>query len=147
MIGDIPSAAGLVKENYGVEFAEIAAREMYSAIKGVFPQPIYFVAISGIYIVGLIGVSESAMNFRIFEVFWVNVKPSHQRIGIGKRLVLKALNYAFVNGSAESVLLTAKEALLPFYSSVGFIPRGIIGHDNFDDNLMEAKPPLLAVRG
>jgi ribosomal protein S18 acetylase RimI-like enzyme len=142
---DMAACFSILKRNYDETAAIWMRSEAYYAMSGMEPQPRFFVAVEQARIVGLIAIAHSFMNHRIYEVYWVNVCSNFRRKGIGSALVRHVLDYAFKAG-AESVMLTATDALIEFYFKLGFSHRGKIGHDNFDDNLMEAKP-LLGVKG
>lgn len=138
-LDDIPKAVHLVQQNYDAEDAKLAMWEMMAQLNGTKPQPVYFAAFIDGTMIGCLGISDSHMDTRVYEIFWVNVLPDYQRLGVGKKLVMLALAYA-VESKATMVLLTVKEAKMEFYRRLGFVLVLPIEQEDSTDYLMKARP-------
>lgn len=138
---DLTQVLDLIERNWDRDSANLAGKEITSALAGTKPQPVYFVAVMDTTVLGAIGISDSFMDTRIYEIFWVNVHPEWHDSGIGRRLVKQALEYADVH-QASLVILTTKPKTLPFYKKLGFLhvtPNS--AHVLVDDDfLMQAQP-------
>jgi len=138
---DISPVLSMIKQNWDEESETLAAKEIISAFAGATPQPIYFVAVLDTAIIGAIGICDSHMDTRIYEIFWVNVHPTWQDSGVGRLLVTHALEFADCEDAAL-VILTTKPKTLPFYQKLGFhilapsYPEKLLE----SDFLMQAKP-------
>lgn len=138
-VDDIPAVVEIVKQNYDVESAKLATWERMSATTGMKPQPVYFVALIADVIVGVLGIGDSFMDTRVYEIFWVNVLPEWQRTGVGKRLVKRALELA-VERKCQLILFTAKESVVEFYQGLGFFILAPVETDESKDYLLKARP-------
>lgn len=138
---DLTSVLDLIERNWDRDSANLAGKEITSALAGAKPQPVYFVAVMGTTVLGAIGISDSFMDTRIYEIFWVNVHPEWHDSGIGRKLVKQALEYADVH-QAHLVILTTKPKTLPFYKKLGFLPVNQNFSQDFvdGDTLMQAQP-------
>lgn len=138
-LDDVPQVVEIVKQNYDAESAKLAMWEMMAALNGTKPQPVYFVAVIDITIIGVIGICDSFMDTRVYEIFWVNVLPDYQKCGVGKKLVMEALLHA-VKRNAAMVVLTAKEDVMEFYQHLGFTIMSGVDTDESKDWLMKCRP-------
>ena len=119
---DIVEASKIVGLNYhkSYEFSSMLEfNEMFRA--GCF-KPDYLVCEKDSKIVAVAGYSQSACDYAIYEIFWVNVHPDHQGMGIGTAIVKKiiAVIKAFKSKDkkAEVIMLTAE--IQDFYRKFGF---------------------------
>ena len=84
---DIPQASAIVGLNYSRKYQRLCALELGGMFSNAPVRPVYFVAEENERIVGLIGMTLSWMDYNVYQIFWVNVMPSKQGQGIGRRLV------------------------------------------------------------
>lgn len=116
---EVRVTASMVGKNYSREYELLARRElgdMFSSRGG--PRPIYFVAEEQGRIVGFAGYIQSWMDYNIYQIFWVNVLPDHQRHGIGKMLVARLIQEIQKKKGAFLILLTAdaRKGLPDYYA-------------------------------
>jgi len=107
---DIELAAAIVGRNYSKEDEKNAQVEM-AAMFGNSPiRPAYLVAECSGTVLGVAGFIQSWMDYHVYNIFWVNVDPDHQRKGIGKRLVgsvIERITSETGRGTPYSILLTS----------------------------------------
>lgn len=60
-------------------------------------------------------------------IFGVNTIPDYRKRGLAGRLITQAINDAQIQGR-KGLVLTCKDALVPYYSKFGFINEGISEH-------------------
>lgn len=110
---DIKKAGEIVALNYNKEDANSCISEMRDMFRTSAIKPQYFVAeVNGI-IVGIIGFMQSAIDYAIYQIFWVNVHPDYQGKGIGQKLVGKAIIQIKKDKGAKVIILSATK--LNFY--------------------------------
>ena len=119
---DVPEASKIVGLNYhkGYEFSSMLEfNEMFRT--GCF-KPDYLVCEMDSKIVAVAGYSQSACDYAIYEIFWVNVHPDYQGKGIGTAIIKKTIDiiksFRSKDKKAEVILLTAK--IPEFYRRFGF---------------------------
>lgn len=123
---DIQEAAAIVGRNYNREYQRSATRELQDMF-GTGPiKPAYFVAVEKGRIIGFAGFCQSYMDYAVWEIFWVNVRPEAQRQGTGKRLVARVIQEIRKRKGAKMMLLTAE---IPDYyrDHFGFKHIAVIG--------------------
>jgi predicted N-acetyltransferase YhbS len=104
---DIPLAAKIVKVNYSEKYEKKAFRELEATFKNLAVIPKYIVAEEKGEMLGFAGYVQAWMDYGIYEIFWVNVKPEQQNKGIGTKLVREAIEIIKTR-KASMVLLTSK---------------------------------------
>ena len=111
---EIERAAHVIRRNYSASDARKAKLE-FEAMFGDSPvKPTYLVAELNKEAVGIVGYVQSWMDYRAYEVFWVNVLPEHQSQGIGTRLMTHVLALLRKKKPAF-ILLTARNHRYGFY--------------------------------
>lgn len=105
---DIDTCAGIVRENYEVKYEKSAKIEMREMFGKAPIRPTFVVAEEGKKIVGFAGCMQSWMDYHVYLIFWVNVKPSEQKRGIGKRMIGQILTLLKKKKGADYVILTTK---------------------------------------
>lgn len=138
-LDDIPKAVHLVQQNYNAEDAKLAMWEMMAQLNGTKPQPIYFAAFIDGTMIGCLGISDSHMDTRVYEIFWVNVLKDYQKCGVGSKLVMHALIHAKERKS-PLVILAAKTDVLEFYQQLGFSVMCHVETDESKDFIMKCRP-------
>ena len=118
--------------------AEAAGEKAFAYRISVFPER-FFVAEKDGEIIGMVNGCASdlpAIEDALFEpqghepngknqmIFGLAVLPEYQRQGIGAALLNHLIDWSRKHGM-EQVILTCKEAKLPYYSKFGFENRGI----------------------
>lgn len=88
---DIAAASKIVGQNYCRAYELSSAKEMEAMFKNYAVKPKYIVAEEKGKIIGLAGYIQSWMDYDIYNIFWVNVLPSHQSRGIGSALIKKVI--------------------------------------------------------
>lgn len=104
---DIPQAAAIVGKNYSKEYQKFATLELKDMFGKQQFKPFYFVAEKNKKIVGFAGYTQSAMDYNIYEIFWVNVSPERQKQGIGQKLVSRVISEIKNKKDAKLILLSA----------------------------------------
>ena len=129
--GEAREAAAIVGKNYSRKFESLAREEMEDMFnKGGGPRPIYFIAEEHGKIIGVAGYIQSWMDYNVYQIFWVNVAPGHQRKGIGKMLMERLIKEIRRRKNAHLILLTAdaKKNLPGYYvHHLGFKTLQVFG--------------------
>lgn len=138
---DLTPALKLIELNWDMGAVHLAQKEIIAALHGSKPQPVYYVAVSDNIVVGMIGICDSFMDTRLYEIFWVNVVPAWHGLGIGRMLVRRCLELA-LERDAALVLLACKISVAPFYTKLGFhiFSTNQSEHLVDQDYIMRAKP-------
>jgi ribosomal protein S18 acetylase RimI-like enzyme len=120
---EIKSAAALVGKNYSKKYELSCTRELEDMFGKSAVKPVYFVAAEKDKIIGFAGFMQSWMDYNIYQIFWVNVLPEKQRLGIGKKLVARVIREIRKKKDACLILLTAnaeKKNDLYYQKNFGF---------------------------
>jgi L-amino acid N-acyltransferase YncA len=118
---DIASCLNMVARNYPNEknAADQARPELLAMFDSKVAQPFYIVAERDGELVGFGGYAQSWMEYRVYELFWVNIKLEEQGKGYGTKLIDKLVDaIQQFDPKATCVVLTARR--IPFYKRVGF---------------------------
>lgn len=110
---DIEQASKIVGKNYSKKYEKMSFMEMEAMYKNYVIKPKYVVAEEKGEIIGFAGYIQSWMDYNIYNIFWVNVAPSHQRKGIGSALVEKIIGIIKRKNASMIILTTSKPK---FYS-------------------------------
>lgn len=140
-LDDVPAAVEIIRQNYSAEDARLAMWEIMNAMNGSKPQPVYFVAVIDKTIIGVLGICDSFMDTRVYEIFWVNVLPDWQGTGVGSKLVKRALQHA-MEREAGGVMLTVRGGTADFYKRLGFATILSIPDGTEMDYMMHAYPKV-----
>jgi ribosomal protein S18 acetylase RimI-like enzyme len=125
---DIRACAAIVGVNYSKEYEISSEAELESMFSNAAVTPIYWVAEEKKEIVGFAGYIQSWMDYNVYQIFWVNVSPTYQRKGIGKKLVAKIISEIKKNKKAYLIQLTATPSNAKYYRQhFGFKSRDKIG--------------------
>ena len=54
-------------------------------------KPRYIVAEKNYEILGFGGYTQSFMDYHVYQIFWINVKPNFQNKGIGTKIVKRII--------------------------------------------------------
>lgn len=138
--------------------AEAAGQEAFAYRIGAFSER-FFVAEAAGTIIGMVNGCASGLPFiedALFEpqghepdgknqmIFGLAVLPTHQRQGIGAALLRHLIQWSKAHGM-EQVILTCKEAKLPYYSKFGFencgVSRSCHGGALWYDMILKLKEP------
>lgn len=116
---DIPAALKLIKENYPhhPHYLRRAKRELKAMFTSDVVIPTYIAAFHKKQLIGFAGLSPSWMDYDVYTLFWVNVKPSFQGQGIGTRMIQLLVTTARRRGSKFLLLTTTKPR---FYKRLNF---------------------------
>ncbi len=123
---DIPTIVGIVEQNYQSATAKLARKELAAMFKPALIRPTYIVATDKGRVVGVAGFVGSWSDFHVTEIFWVNVEPSRQRQGIGKKLLSWIIQRLYANKAVHLLELTTS---IPKYyrKNFGFVTVRIFG--------------------
>lgn len=105
---DIEACASIVTANYTSHYGKLAAVEIGEMFGSSSIRPVYLVAEQGKEVVGFAGFMQSWMDYHVYTIFWVNVRPDKQGKGIGGRLVQKVIRILRKKKGASYVMLTTK---------------------------------------
>jgi ribosomal protein S18 acetylase RimI-like enzyme len=124
---DIRAAAAIVGQNYSERYKRSATAELRSMFGNAAIKPKYFVAEKEKAVIGFAGYTQAWMDYSIYEIFWVNVRPEFQRRGVGKLLIAELIEDIRKQKGARTILLTADFLKqLPDYYQRGFGFRTIL---------------------
>lgn len=86
----------------------------------------------------VIGTLRMLVEGTCIKIGRVAVKENHRKLGIGKKMMEEAINYAKTNG-CHTMILGAQLTVVPFYEKLGFAQEGEIFDDAGIDHIMMAK--------
>ncbi len=131
---ELKTLSEIVGENYSSHDQKLAFKELECMFQPLPLRPKYLVAKEGNIILGFCGYVQSWIDYSVYEIFWVNVKPEFQGKGIGTQLIQKTIqsikNIKDEN-KALAIILTSENPKL--YEKCGF---RIISHYAKDQCLM-----------
>lgn len=134
---DISSAIEIVELNYSIEYGKLAAGEIQDMFRRSSVRPTYYVGEENGDVVGFAGYCQSLIDYSIFQLFWVNVHPNRQNIGIGKSLVLKIISEVQKKQKNAVIIITVdKTAGNDKYYNKNFGFREIQRFDNGKSAMM-----------
>ncbi len=110
---EIGLAVNIIQENYSKKYRKAAFKEMEAMFKNYTARPKYIVAEEKGEIIGLGGYIQSWMDYNIYQIFWINIKPGFQNKGIGTKLIERIIRI-LKNKKASMILLTTSKPR--FYS-------------------------------
>ena len=129
---DIRQASAIVGKNYSKKWQKTSAAELASMFSNAAVRPVYYVAEEGNTIIGLIGFTQSWMDYNIYQIFWVNVDPARQKQGIGKILVARAIKEIKKKKKSYLIQLTANIPNSKYYARhFGFKTIELFGPDPY----------------
>lgn len=105
---DLKKASKIVGQNYSKKFEKASFKEMEAMFKNYVAKPHYIVAEDKDEIIGLAGYMQSWIDYNVYDIFWVNVTPSHQRKGIGFALVKRVIEIIKKKKASIILLTTSK---------------------------------------
>jgi ribosomal protein S18 acetylase RimI-like enzyme len=120
---EISLVCKIVRENYPLGGSEKLSEKKYRAeFKAMFAHSVikpenYVVEKDG-EIIGFAGFFQSWMDYNIYEICWVNIKPKYQHKGVGKFLINELIRIIKKKKGARLVLLAA--IVVDFYKIFGF---------------------------
>jgi len=125
---EISKCAEIVRKNYSKKWEKTSAAELKSMFSNSAANPIYYVAEEDNKIIGFIGFIQSWMDYNIYQIFWVNVDPSKQRQGVGKKLVAKVISEIKKKKNAALIQLSATLPNSKYYAQhFGFKTMELFG--------------------
>lgn len=80
----------------------------------------FFVYETDGYIVGLAAVTESPMDFGVYEITWVNVHKGYRGAGIGSALIKFIIDHVKSRDQHDLVILKCRNRTVSFYEKLGF---------------------------
>jgi len=122
---DIIPACEIIVKNNGEQYRHRALNELLAMYTNIGISPRYIVAEDEGKIVGVGGFINGWLSYNIYEIFWVNVTPSHQSKGIGKLIISKIIEEIRNDDAALEIILSVDSSgnLVTYYAkNFGFIP-------------------------
>lgn len=119
---DIDAAVEIVEQNYpGDSDSQRARRELAEAFKDGAMKP-HFLACEGYQgeLLGFGGYIESWMDYHLYELFWINVRPERQGQGVGT-LITNALVQEILNNDPKAKALIGSSSHPGFYKKLGSV--------------------------
>ncbi len=129
---EIKFASKIVGKNYSKEYEKIASKEIGEMFRNVITRPNYIVAEEKGEVLGFGGYIQSWMDYNVYHIFWVNVRPDKQRKGIGTAIVKKLIEI-INNKKAFMILLTTSK---PKFYAKKFKFKTLVKFKNNKYNLM-----------
>ena len=117
----IVACSNIVGENYSREYQARVKRELGAMFRNPVNPPAYLVAMEKEEALGFAGYIQSWMDYHVYQIFWVNVRPELQHKGIGTALVkasIKEIKKKSGRDTARLILLTTTSP--SFYTRLGF---------------------------
>ena len=117
----IGACSRIVGQNYTEEYQARVKRELGAMFRNQVNPPAYLVAKEKERVLGFAGYIQSWMDYHVYQIFWVNVRPELQHKGIGTALVeasIKEIKKRSGRDAARLVLLTTTSP--GFYTRLGF---------------------------
>jgi N-acetylglutamate synthase-like GNAT family acetyltransferase len=109
---EIDKVYQIVGKNYEKIYEKLCKKELESMFTSKVLPPEYIVAEDKGNILGFAGYSQSWIDYKIYQIFWVNVDPAFQNKGIGTKLVKGVIdNIKSKKGKAKAasmILLATK---------------------------------------
>lgn len=117
---DIDAAVAIIEQNYpGQHNGARARREMAEAFKDSANKPHFLVCEDGQGVVlGFGGYIESWMDYHMYELFWINVRPDKHGQGIGT-LITTALAQEILKQDPETKAFIGSSSHPDFYKKLG----------------------------
>lgn len=107
-IGDVSRIVG---RNWGEEYVAVSRKEFEAMFTEGVLKPSYIVAEQEKRIVGVAGYVQSWMDYRVYQMFWVNVLPELRGQGIGTSLIERVIqdvkSQEGADRKASTILITA----------------------------------------
>lgn len=117
---DLDAMVGIIAKT----FPKADAREARAEISGIMKSRnrwFFVLAVEGREVIGLAGLIQSWLDFNLYEVFWVAVRPDFQKGGIGRLimedLVARARKAKGLSKAASLLVSTDSPA---FFAKCGF---------------------------
>lgn len=105
---DIEQAVAIIVENHGRKYEKPARAEIKEMSAVRLDPPRFFVAEENNKVIGLAGFCGAWFDYGIYEMFWVNVKKSHQGKGIGTALINRVIKEVKKEKSSKFIIITAR---------------------------------------
>ncbi len=118
---EVAALSRIARENYSKDSERRARKDLLAMFQAGVTKPTYIVAENNGELMGFAGFIQSWMEYHIYEIFWVNVKPAFQGRRIGTELVkeaIKRIKKAEGEDKAEIIVLSTKSP--KFYDRLGF---------------------------
>lgn len=118
---EISKVSRIVRLNYSKKYEKLSRKELLCMFSKDFNKPYFFVAEDKGKILGFVGYSQSWADYDVYEIFWVNVLPEHQKQGVGTTLIksiISTIKKETDINKARIVILTTDKP--KFYKRLGF---------------------------
>ncbi len=118
---EVVACSKIVGQNYTKEYQARVKRELGAMFSNKVSPPAYLVAKEKGKVLGFAGYIQSWMDYHVYQIFWVNVRPELQHRGIGIALVkaiIKEIKEKKGSDTARLILLTTTSP--SFYTRLGF---------------------------
>jgi N-acetylglutamate synthase-like GNAT family acetyltransferase len=118
---DVITASKLVGLNYSKKYENSSKNEIEAMFTSKVCPPKYIVAEENGRVIGFAGYIQSWMDYHIYQIFWVNVKPGDKGKGIGTKMIkeiIKTIKKEKCENKAYMIQLTT--TFPKFYKRLGF---------------------------
>ncbi len=123
-------ASRIIFTNYkNKKYQRSSKLEIEAMFKNYVYKPKYMVAEENGGITGFAGYIVSWMDYNIYQIFWVNVRPEYQKKGIGTALVNKIIQNVKKKKNVSLILLSTNKP--KFYEKFGFATLMEIKKDSY----------------
>jgi N-acetylglutamate synthase-like GNAT family acetyltransferase len=118
---DVDVMVDIISQTFSKADARTAREEIEEIMALKSSKQFWVLAEEGKEVIGLAGVAQSWLDFNIYEIFWVAVRPDCQKGGIGAKIigdVLRRVKAFKGQGRANAVLVSTDAP--SFFSKCGF---------------------------
>lgn len=117
---DIPKMFKILKTNSPKYPKKLALQELNEMFSKSFLKPTYIVVEDKKEILGFGGFIPSWIDYRVFNIFWVNINPKYKNRGTGSKLIKEIINQIKKYKKPKPKMILISTKIPKFYEKFGF---------------------------